>query len=149
MLLLTECLSKRKIADGSLLIKEEKGEIRLKTALVMGLSQAGALFPGISRSGTVICGGVLAKGNREKVAKFAFFMSVPVILGAALLEGIEGIRVGETIFSWNILFGMMAAYISGILALNLMLKVIAKVNFKWFSLYLAILGVVCLAVFLF
>jgi len=148
MLLVTEYLSKRKTADGSMLIKEGKGEIGLNTAIVMGISQAGALFPGISRSGTVICGGVLAKGNREKVAKFAFFMSVPVILGAALLEGIEGIQAGEAIFSVNILFGMIAAYIAGILALRLMLKIIAKVNFKWFSLYLAVLGVVCLAVFL-
>ena len=148
MLLMTEYLSKKRTTDGSLLIKESGGQIGLKTAMVMGLSQAGALFPGISRSGTVICGGVLAKGNREKVAKFAFFMSVPVILGAALLEGIEGIQAGETIFSINILFGMIAAYISGVLALNLMLKVISKVNFKWFSLYLAVLGVICLAVFL-
>ncbi|MCL2370501.1 MAG: undecaprenyl-diphosphate phosphatase [Firmicutes bacterium] len=148
LLLITEYISKHKTADGSLMLKESKGDIGLKTGLIMGFAQAGALFPGISRSGAVISGGVLAKGNRQKVAKFAFFMSVPVILGAALLEGIEGIRAGETIFSINILFGMIAAYISGLLAVSIMLKVISKVNFKWFSLYLAIIGIICIAVFL-
>jgi len=142
-LLVTEMLAKQKRKDGSMLIRQRPGDIGLRTGLIMGFAQAAALFPGISRSGSTVGAGTLAGGNRERVAKFSFFMSVPIILGAVSLEGFGAIRAGEAIFTVDILFGMIAAYISGLLAVSLMLKVIAKADYKWFSLYLVLLAAVC------
>jgi len=138
LLFVTEMLA------NSRFVKQREGEIGLKTGLIMGLAQSGALFPGISRSGSTVCAGVLSGGNREKVVKFSFFMSFPVILGAAALEGYEAVSTGQAVFSLPIALGMAAAYISGILAVTLMLRLIKKVNFKWFSLYLVILAAGCI-----
>ena len=123
--------------------------IKLKTALCMGLMQSAAVFPGITRSGSTIFGGIASKGDRNAVAKFSFFMSIPVILGAALLEGISAIKGGATAdVSWYCyLLGMAFAFLSGLFAIKFMLRLISKANFKWFSLYLAVLSIVTFAVY--
>jgi len=113
-------------------------------ALVMGGAQAVAILPGISRSGSTICAGILARGDREKVADFSFLMSLPVIGGAALLELIDVFRTGAYAgVDWLcVALGMVAAFGSGLLAIKLMLALIKKVNYKYFSIYLAVLSIV-------
>lgn len=141
LMFLAEVIGKR--------IKAPK-EIDLQTGVLMGLMQAVAVFPGITRSGSTIFGGVVAGGERNKVAKFSFFMSIPIILGAALVESIGLFGGGENIavVPWYCyLAGMITAFISGFLAIKLMLKVIAKANFKWFALYLFLLSIVTFIVY--
>ncbi len=126
----TEFISKR--------TKEVK-PLGLKTAVFMGLMQGVGVFPGISRSGSTIFGGVAAKTERTEVAKFSFFMSIPVILGSAVLELV---KVDFAVVDWlNIFVGMAVSFVSGLLAIKLMLKVIAKANYKWFGLYLFVVAV--------
>lgn len=131
LMLATEIIGKR--------VKEPK-EFTLKTALFMGVMQGIAVFPGISRSGSTIFGGTCAKTKREQVAKFSFFMSIPVILGGAVLELFD-LGGGAAVEWYCILGGMLASFISGLIAIKLMLKVIAKADYKWFSLYLLIVSV--------
>ena len=113
----------------------------------MGGMQAVALFPGISRSGSTIFGGTLARSRREDVAKFSFFMSVPVILGSALLSVIDVAQTGTTVDWGVILIGMAAAFVSGLAAIKLMMRLIQKANYKWFSLYLFVVAVLSFVFF--
>lgn len=117
----------------------------------MGIMQAVALFPGISRSGSTIVAGTVSGAKAEDVAKFSFLMSVPVILGSAIVElkdvvfppeGAEVILGAAGVI--GILFGMVFAAVSGFFAVKLMLKVIRKANYKWFVLYLLFLSFTCL-----
>ena len=116
-------------------------DITTKTAVVMGLSQCIALFPGISRSGSTISGGVFSKSDPKLVTKFSFFMSIPIIFGSLILECFKVYLIG---INWlATLAGLISAFISGIFAIKLMMKVAEKCNFKWFSIYLIVLSLVC------
>lgn len=119
--------------------------LNAKKSLVMGAFQAVALMPGLSRSGTVLTGGVVCGLDREQNAKFVFLMSIPVILGAALISSVKAVSSGETLELLPTLIGMLTASVTGYIAINTMLKVVKKANFKIFSYYLifaAILSVV-------
>ena len=114
--------------------------LSLKSAAVMGVFQGVAIVPGLSRSGTVISGGCFMGVNREENADFAFLMSIPVILGAALVSGYKAVKGGITIEVLPIIAGMVTAAITGYIAIKVMLKVIKKADYKWFSLYLVIMA---------
>lgn len=113
--------------------------ITYKTALIMGLSQAFAVFPGISRSGSTISGGIiLANGERKQIANFAFLMSIPVIAGSTIIEAISVDYVNINILA--VLLGVIASFVTGYLAIKFMIRLIGNCNFKWFSLYLIIVA---------
>lgn len=125
----------------------------LKTTIPMGLAQALAIFPGISRSGSTICAGTIAGGKSEEIAKFSFLMSIPVILGGFVLELGKGIidgslksdfTVNGSTYVWAIVLGFIVSAIAGLFAIKVMLKAIQKANYKWFSLYLVLLAITCL-----
>lgn len=123
--------------------KDDKSfPLSLKSASVMGLAQGVAIVPGLSRSGTVISAGCYMKVERSQNANFAFLMSIPVILGAALVSGMDLIESGIQIELIPLLFGMVTSMLTGYIAIKTMLKVIKKANYKWFSLYLLVMAVV-------
>lgn len=147
LMLATEWLAvKRPYAERELPLRVAPS-VGIKAALIMGGMQAVALFPGISRSGSTIFGGTLARSRREDVAKFSFFMSVPVILGSALLSVIDVAQTGTTVDWGAILIGMAAAFVSGLAAIKLMMRLIQKANYKWFSLYLFVVAVLSFVFF--
>ncbi|MDD4003227.1 MAG: undecaprenyl-diphosphate phosphatase, partial [Clostridia bacterium] len=124
------------------LLKNKKvtcGGIDGKKALIMGIAQSVAVIPGISRSGSTICAGLIAEGDRENVAKFSFLMSIPIILGSSVVSVFEFEAASYNVFP--LLIAMLAAFFSAFFAIKVMMKVIQKVNFKWFSLYLFALSV--------
>lgn len=133
LMLCTEIIGKR--------IKNPK-PVGLKTSLMMGVMQAVAIFPGITRSGSTIFGGITGGGERKQVAKFSFFMSIPVILGATVLQlfKLDGGSLG--LEWWCYVIGMGAAFVSGFAAIKLMMRLIAKANFKWFALYLGVISII-------
>ena len=136
ILLLTEFIGKK--------VTEPK-PLNGKSALIMGIAQAVAVIPGLSRSGSTIAAGVLSGTDRKEVTKFSFFMSVPIIAGSALVSvlGLLTSEGGTT--DVNILAtlcGMAAAAVCGFFAIKVMIRLIGKCNFKWFSLYLFVLSVV-------
>lgn len=125
----------------------------IKTTLPMGCAQALAVLPGISRSGSTICAGTLAGCNAEDVAKFSFIMSIPVILGSFLVELALGLYKGEiqaefaaggATLGWSVALGFIVSALAGLFAIKVMLKIIKKANYKWFSLYLVLLSITCI-----
>ena len=143
MLLVCEIVAKR---------RKKHAPLGWRHAVPMGLAQAVALFPGISRSGSTIVAGTVSGARRENVAKFSFLMSIPVILGSVLVEGLGFIKqppqleagTGGTLsLVLGIVFGVVFAAVSGLFAIKAMLKVIQKANYKWFSLYLVLLSMAC------
>ena len=116
----------------------------VKSSLLMGVGQALAVFPGLSRSGTTLFFGGLSGISRENGARFTFLMSVPIILSAVFLEGVECIKLGQTANTYTVatLFGVITSMVTGYVAIKGMLSVIKKANYKWFSLYLLALGVI-------
>ena len=123
--------------------------INLKTSAIMGCGQAVGVLPGISRSGTTITSGTIAKVNRNENANFTFLMSIPIILAAVVLEGYDCIKGGIVVENFPaLILGIVTSAICGYIAIKFMLALIKKANYKWFSLYLAVLSVVNLIVYL-
>ncbi|MDR0850825.1 MAG: undecaprenyl-diphosphate phosphatase [Christensenellaceae bacterium] len=113
----------------------------IKTAIVMGIFQAFAIFPGISRSGSTICGGILFGADKEKAANFSFIMSIPIILASLVFECF---KLSPNSFEAGILPmlpGFIFAFVFGLLAISVMLKVVKRANFWCFVAYLVVLGV--------
>lgn len=130
--------------------RKKSAPLGWKSALPMGIFQAVALFPGISRSGSTITAGCIAGAKTEDVAKFSFLMSIPVILGSVVMElkdivfPAEGVSlVLGTAEIVGMLVGVVFAALSGFFAIKVMIKVIGKANYKWFSLYLVLLSLTC------
>lgn len=118
----------------------------VKHAVVMGVMQAIALLPGVSRSGSTLTGGVTSGLDRRAAAKFAFMMSAPAILGSLLFEGKDAIENGymSQLALVPTIIGVAVAAVSGYLAIRFMLRLINKVSLNWFALYVALLGLVIL-----
>ena len=113
-----------------------------KRATAMGFAQALAIVPGLSRSGTVISTGTFLKLDREENAKFTFLMSVPIILGAALMSGYKSVKQGISVDILPLVFGVVTSAVTGYIAIKTTLKTIKKANYKWFSLYLIVMAIV-------
>ena len=123
--------------------------INVKTALTMGFGQAVGVLPGISRSGSTLTAGTLAKVKPEENAAFTFLMSIPIILAAAFLSSLEIIKNGSigSVSALPLAFGVLTAAITGYIAVKFMLSVIKKSNYKWFSAYLILLSAANLIVY--
>ncbi|MBQ8312451.1 MAG: undecaprenyl-diphosphate phosphatase [Clostridia bacterium] len=117
-----------------------------KHAICMGIMQAIALLPGVSRSGSTLMGGVTSGLNRKSAAKFAFMMSAPAILGSLVFEGKDAIEMGylAELALVPTIVGVIVSAVSGYLAIRFMLRLINKVSLNWFALYVALLGLVIL-----
>ncbi len=114
-------------------------------AFVIGLSQALAVLPGLSRSGTTIATGLLLGNKKEKMAQFSFLMVIPPILGEALLDLLKGLKGEETLGGIDaipMLVGFVAAFVSGCLACKWMISIVKKGKLVYFGVYCAIAGVV-------
>jgi undecaprenyl-diphosphatase len=123
------------------------GKVGFFHAIVMGCMQGIALLPGVSRSGSTLAGGLLSGLDRKSGAKFAFMMSAPAIAGALLLEGKDAIENGwiSDLTIVPTIVGVVVASVTGYIAIRFMLKLMTKISLNWFALYVAILGVIFLA----
>ncbi len=119
-----------------------------KQALIMGAAQGLATLPGISRSGSTICAGVLAGGDRESTAKFSFLMSIPVIILSMCLEIYKLVKAGSfpSVNVAGLILAFICAFVVGVFAIKFMIKLTQKLNFRWFALYLVILTIVTIFV---
>lgn len=138
-LLVSEYVSSKRVSK-----KDRPGFLH---AIIMGCMQGIALLPGVSRSGSTLAGGLLSGLNRRSAAKFSFMMSAPAIAGALLLEGKDAIENGwfNDLALVPTIVGVAVSAVTGYLAIRFMLKLITKVSLNWFALYVAILGVLILA----
>jgi undecaprenyl-diphosphatase len=118
-------------------------KLRFKDALIIGLSQAIAILPGISRSGTTISIGLLLGLNKEFIAKFSFLLSVPVILGAGITELNDlGSNLDANLYVY--VFGFLTALISGYLGISVLIKIIKEKSLDFFAYYCWIVGILVL-----
>ena len=126
------------------LVKPGTGKVRFADAFLMGIAQALAVIPGISRSGATISTGLLLKRGRDEVARFAFLMVLLPIIGAALLDifSLHGPDSGPAIGAGALVAGFLAAYLSGVLACKWMVRMVKKGNLYWFALYCAVVGII-------
>lgn len=116
--------------------------ITYRDAFIIGLAQAVAVLPGISRSGATISTGLLLGDNRDQIAKFSFLMVLVPILGEAFLELIGGeFSPAESgIATVSLLSGFVAAYISGLFACKIMIRIVSRGKLYWFAAYCALAG---------
>lgn len=117
-------------------------------ALFIGTLQGVAIIPAVSRSGMTIAGALMRGLNRELAARFSFLLSIPAILGAAVVKAkplIAMVKAGTGISAADIALGMLAAALSGYLAIRFMLWVIEKKSLRGFSWYVWALGIMVLA----
>ena len=120
-----------------------KENISMKDAFVIGLAQACAVLPGLSRSGSTIATGLLLGDNKAKLAQFSFLMVMPPILGEALLDGMKmmkGEAVTGDIPALSLIVGFIAAFVSGCLACKWMINIVKKGKLIYFAIYCAIAG---------
>ena len=123
----------------------QKENISPLHAFIIGLGQALAVLPGLSRSGTTIATGLLLGDKKEKMAQFSFLMVIPPILGEALLDLLKGLKDEETlggIDAFPMIIGFVAAFISGCLACKWMINIVKKGKLVYFGIYCAIAGAV-------
>lgn len=119
-------------------------EVSFKSAFVIGLMQGVAVLPGISRSGATICTGILLGNGKTQSAEFSFLLSIPIILASMAYELFGLIQKGGAeLFVWQTLIASLFAFAVGLAAIKLMLWVVKKVKFYWFSIYLFSLAIVC------
>lgn len=123
--------------------KADLKEMSIKTSLLIGTAQAFAIAPGISRSGSTISTGLFLGLERELAARFSFLLSIPAILGAALVQ-INEISSGFDTNTGAFIAGLIAAAISGYLAIKLMLKLIKEKSLMIFAYYCWIIGALAL-----
>ena len=125
-------------------------QIDVKTALLIGIFQLiAAIFPGTSRSGATILGGLMIGVSRTVAAEFTFFLAIPVMFGASLLKIVKfGLSFsGSELLI--LLVGMIVAFLASILVIRFLLGYIRKHDFKVFGWYRIILGIIVLVYFLF
>ena len=109
-------------------------------AFIIGLGQAIAVTPGLSRSGTTISTGLLVGVKRDVVAQFSFLMVIIPILGEAFLDVVGGEFTTASVSIVPLLLGFCAAFLSGLFACKLMIALVKKAKRKWFALYCLIVG---------
>ncbi len=114
-------------------------------AFVIGIAQALAVLPGLSRSGSTIATGLLLGNKKERLAQFSFLMVIPPILGEALLDakeliGGEATTNAGTIGTFPLIIGFLAAFIVGCLACKWMIDIVKKGKLIWFAVYCAVVS---------
>ena len=123
----------------------QKEHISWKDALVIGIAQAVAVLPGVSRSGSTIATGLLLGNKKESLAQFSFLMVIPPILGEALLDVMKMVK-GEDVMggieTLPLCIGFIAAFLSGCLACKWMISIVKRGKLIYFGIYCALVGVI-------
>lgn len=126
----------------------QKSRISLRDAFIIGLAQACAVMPGLSRSGSTIATGLLLGNKKENLAQFSFLMVIPPILGEALLDVLKAVK-GEEAFggidALPLVVGFIAAFVSGCVACKWMISIVKRGKLIYFGIYCAVAGAVTIA----
>ena len=150
------------LGEGANRLRAKKHKpVRWYDALMMGCMQVLAIVPGVSRSGSTISGGMMTGLSRKRAVDFSFLMSIPAILGSAVLgikeiwDMAEAANVGfgaqlSTLVeqlggAMPLLIGVVTAAVSGFLAIKLMLYIVRQIGLRWFAVYTFLLGIFLIA----
>ncbi len=126
--------------------KSREKQITFADSFIIGIAQAMAVLPGISRSGSTIATGLLLGKKREDIAKFSFLMVLIPIIGANLKDVVSGNLTSDTSIGFlPLAVGFLAAFISGLLACTWMLKIVKKGKLIYFAIYCLVVGIIAIA----
>jgi len=120
-------------------------EMNFMQALIVGASQALALIPGVSRSGITMTSARFLGFSRVESARFSLLLSIVAISGAGFLTSLDLLETGDLKIGIDVMIGVGLSFISGLIAISLMMKWLSKATFTPFAIYRVILGVVLLA----
>jgi len=126
--------------------KPKEKELSYKSALIIGIAQAVAVLPGLSRSGSTIATGMMLGVKKDQIAKFSFLMVLVPILGEAFLDLVSGDFAASQsgLDPLNLSLGFLSAFVSGLLACRIMIALVKKTKLLGFAVYCAIIGIGCI-----
>ena len=118
----------------------KKSDLTLVKGFCIGLAQALAIIPGISRSGATICTGLMMGLSSEEAARFSFLLAIPAIAGAGFLTAID---IDEISIGMNVMaVGLLSSFLVGLIALKWLLNLLKTGKFYWFGVYCLLLGII-------
>lgn len=124
--------------------KDTHKNVTFSNAFIIGVSQAVAMIPGISRSGATISTSVLLGNDKSKAARFSFLMVIPLIFGKIAKELMDGALTSQTGNVSVLIIGFVAAFVAGLVACTWMIKLVKKSKLSWFAIYCLIVGVIAI-----
>jgi undecaprenyl-diphosphatase len=119
----------------TVLRKNPSGPVTPFKAFLVGIAQSVAMLPGISRSGSTICAALYQNVTPQRAADFSFLMLFPVVIGAMMIQGLEVVEAGVSLAWPSLLIGAVIAYVSGIVAIKLVLEFVRRGNLRYFAYY--------------
>jgi undecaprenyl-diphosphatase len=125
--------------------KASSKQVGIKEAILIGISQAIAILPGISRSGATISTAVILGVDKEKAARFSFLMVVPLIFGKMVKDIISGDIQYESATFLPLLIGFIFAFITGLAACKWMVALVKNSQLKYFAYYCFVIGCIVIA----
>lgn len=117
--------------------------LKIRNSMFIGIAQAVAVLPGISRSGATISAGIISGVRGEEAFRFSFLLALPAILGATVLEMPEKWSISGEMFIQYVI-GFLSAFLSGLIALKILSRIINKNKFYYFSFYCFLIGITLL-----
>jgi len=126
--------------------KDTEKKVSILDSLLIGISQAIATLPGISRSGATISTSVLLGNDKSKAARFSFLMVIPVIFGLIAKDLMSGEITSNTENLGTLSIGFAAAFISGLIACSWMIKLVKKSKLSYFAIYCLVVGLIAIGV---
>lgn len=124
--------------------KKTNKNVQYKNSIIIGISQAIAILPGISRSGATISTAVLLGIDKTKAARFSFLMVIPLIFGKIIKDVFSGELIYDSSEFSNIFIGFLSAFISGLFACTWMIKLVKNSQLKYFAIYCALAGLLAI-----
>ena len=119
-------------------------DVKWSNAIIIGIAQAIAILPGISRSGATIATSVLLGVDRDRAARFSFLMVIPLIFGKMAKDILDGGLSESTVGAMPMISGFVAAFITGILACTWMIQIVKSSKLKYFSYYCVVVGLIAI-----
>ena len=126
----------------------QKSTISYRDSFIIGLSQAVASMPGLSRSGTTIATGLILGNEKSAIATFSFLMVLAPIMGETLLEVMDGGLSLAGVSTTALIAGFVSAFVVGCLACRFMIDIVKRGKLIWFAIYCAIVGVLAIGSYL-
>ncbi|ANH59643.1 MULTISPECIES: undecaprenyl-diphosphatase UppP [Dokdonia] len=124
--------------------KDTQKNVTFSNAFIIGVSQAVAMIPGISRSGATISTSVLLGNDKSKAARFSFLMVIPLIFGKIAKDLMDGAITTQTGNVSVLVIGFISAFVAGLIACTWMIKLVKKSKLSWFAIYCLIVGVIAI-----
>jgi len=123
-------------------IKDDGGEVGWKRAAIIGLAQAVAIMPGISRSGMTIAAALMLGVGKKDAARFSFLMVLPVILGKLFLDVVSGDLTMADGSALPIAIALISSFVVGVIACKWMIKLVQKFSLRYFAIYCVAIGLI-------